>query len=156
MTNLEIIIMVNSGVLDITNHELPASSAYKVVKFRTALQKSFENIQELEKALLKDNGIEDIQKFNEDLKKLNGLDNPSEDELKERNELIAKSESYNKARSEMLKDEAKLEGVKTISYEDWHTLRKENRPKKDNDKDPLNNYIETILENILWKAPEEE
>lgn len=155
MKNLEIIIMVNSGILNITNHELPASSAYKIVKFRNVLQKAFDNIQELEKSLLKDNGIEDPQKFDEDRKKLHELSNPTEDERKELEELDKKYDSYNKARSEMLQDESRLEGIKTISYEDWHTLRKENRPKKDGDIDPLNNYVESVLENVLWKAPEE-
>ena len=56
----------------------------------------------------------------------------------------------------MLNADVELEDVKAISYDDWHKLRKENRPKDEKDTDPLNNYIESILENVLWKAPEEE
>lgn len=49
----------------------------------------------------------------------------------------------------MLNTDVELEGVKTISFEDWHTLRKENRPKDEKAIDPLNNYVESILENVL-------
>lgn len=55
----------------------------------------------------------------------------------------------------MLNEDVDVSNIKTISYDDWHALRKENRSKDDNGQDPLNNYIESILENVLWKAPED-
>lgn len=156
MKNIDVLFMVNSGVLGITNYELGPKSAYKVVKFRNALQKALDNIQELEKSLLKDAGIEDVQVFNKELSELTSNDNKTSEEEVKLKELEEKNKKYNELRSEMLNEEVTLDGVLTMSYEDWHTLRKENRPKDDKQPDPLNNYIETILENVLWTAPVDE
>lgn len=154
MKNLDLVFMLNSGILDITNHELPASSAYKVVKFRSAVNKTFKKIQGLEEDILKDVGIEDPQVLNKRLKELNAIKNRTEEQEAELNELCTKRDRYNKLREDMLQEKLTLENVETISYEDWHTLRKENKPKKDGGQDPLNNYVENLLEDILWAAPE--
>ena len=57
---------------------------------------------------------------------------------------------------EMLKEEVTLDGVKTMPYEQWHLLRKENMPKEEGKQNPINNFVEDLLMNVLWKAPEEE
>ena len=56
----------------------------------------------------------------------------------------------------MLKEEVTLDGVKTMPYEQWHLLRKENMPKEEGKQNPINNFVEDLLMNVLWKAPEEE
>lgn len=149
MKNIDVYFMVNSGTLNITNHELDPKSAYKIVKFRNALNKALDKIQELEKSMLKDCDIEDAQALNKEMEELRKNNNGTPEENKKLAELEEKTVKYNKLRSEMLEEEVNLDGVKTISYEDWHTLRKENKPKKDGDTDPLNNYIESVLENVL-------
>jgi len=156
MKNIDVLFMVNSGVLGITNYELGPKSAYKVVKFRNALQKALDNIQELEKSLLKDAGIEDVQVFNKELSELTSNDNKTSEEEVKLKELEEKNKKYNELRSEMLNEEVTLDGVLTMPYEDWHTLRKENRPKDDKQSEPLNNYTEKLLENVLWTAPVDE
>lgn len=156
MKNIDVLFMVNSGTLNITNHELDPKSAYKIVKFRNALNKALDKITETERALLKDADIENVYSFNKDLEDLSTNKNRTSEEDTKLKEMEEKNQKYNALRFEMLNEDVVLDGVLPISYEDWHALRKENRPKDEKQVDPLNNYIENLLENILWKAPEEE
>lgn len=155
MKNLDLIILINAGILNITNNDLPAASAYKVVKLRNVLSKAFEKLQELERDLLKDKNIDDPQKFSQEIETLRNKEDKTEEDEAKLKELTEKFDDYINARTEFLNDDTPLEGIKTISYEDWHTLRKENRP-KDGNNEILNNYVESILENVFWKAPEDE
>jgi len=156
MKNLDILVMINSGISNITNYDLSAANAYKVMKFRNLVTKKFDEIQEQEKKLLADAGIDDPQGFDARFKELREKENRTEEENKEFAEYTDKYNAWVKARTDMLNSDVELEGVKTISFEDWHNLRKENRPSDANKVDPLNNYVESILENVLWKAPEDE
>ena len=156
MKNLDILIMINSGVNNITSYDLSAANAYKVMKFRNVVVKKYDEIQEKERQILSDVGISDPQAFDDHYKVLRETETRTDEE---NSELSKMNEMYNawiKARTDMLNADIELDGVKTISYDDWHNLRKENRPKNEKDVDPLNNYVESILENVLWKAPEEE
>lgn len=156
MKNLDILVMINSGIGNITNYELSAANAYKVMKFRNIVSKKYDEIQDLEKKILTDVGIDDPQNFDIRFKQLREKEDLTEEERNELTELTNKYNSWIKARTDMLNTDVELEGVKTISFEDWHNLRKENRPTDENKVNPLNNYVESILENVLWKAPEEE
>lgn len=156
MKNLDILIMINSGVNNITSYDLSAANAYKVMKFRNVIVKKYDEIQEKEKQILSDVGIVDPQTFDDRYKVLREAETRTDEE---NSELSKMNEIYNawiKARTDMLNENVELDGVKTISYDDWHNLRKENRPKNEKDVNPLNNYVESILENVLWKVPEEE
>lgn len=155
MKNLDILIMINSGINNITNYDLSAANAYKVMKFRNILVKKYEEIQEKERQILNDANIDDPQAFDERYKTLNETENRTDEQNAELADLNSKYNAWIKARTDMLNADVELEGVKTISFEDWHALRKENRPKDEKATDPLNNYVESILENVLWKAPEE-
>lgn len=149
MKNIDVLFMINSGMLDITNNDLGTKSAYKIVKFRSALSKAFMKIQELEKSILLDCGIKNAKDFDEEYKRLKAIEVKTQEENFKFEEMSAKYQKYNKTRAAMLDDDIVLENVTPIPYEDWHLLRKENRPKKDGDVEPLNNYIESVLENIL-------
>ena len=155
MKNLDILIMINSGIGNITNYDLSAANAYKVMKFRNIVTKKFEEIQEKEKQLLEDAGITDPQTFDARFKELREKEDRTDAENSELDELNTKYDKWNQNRIDMLNSDVVLDGVKTISFDDWHALRKENRPKDEKSTDPLNNYVESILENVLWKAPEE-
>ena len=156
MKNFDIISMVQSGTLGITGFDLDAANSYKVFKFRNALQKAFKKIQELEESMLKDFGITDPNGLDARVKELRGKNTLTEEEKTELDELQAKIKKFNETRMEMLNEDAVLENVKTMPYEQWYKLRKENHPSDPNTPDPLNNYIEGLLEGILWVAPEEE
>ena len=107
MKNIDVVIMVNAGILNITENNLPAKSAYKVVKFRSALNKAFEIVQNLEKDLLKDIGIDDPQQFDKEIEDLKSKTR-TEEESNKLSELLQKQEKYNKLHFEMFNDEAKI------------------------------------------------
>lgn len=150
MKILDIIVAVNSGFTKITCNDLSASSKYKVLKFKTILNKAFEYIQSLEKSLLEACDIQDIQDIDSKIKKFEANKNRTEEENEEYKNLSNKMDSYLKIRTEMLQDDLTLNDISTISYEDWYTLRKENR-----DKDYISNYIEDALKGVFWVEPDE-
>ena len=116
----------------------------------------FDNITESQlEQDLKDIGIDDPQQFDKEIEDLKSKTR-TEEESNKLSELLQKQEKYNKLHFEMFNDEAKIDELKPITYEDWHILRNENKPKKDGDLDPLNNYTESLLENVLWVAPKDE
>lgn len=150
MKILDIIVAVNSGFTKITCNDLSASSKYRVLKFKSILNKAFEQIQTLEKSILESCDIQDIQDIDSKIKKLEANKNRTEEENEEYKTLSNKMDSYLKIRTEMLQDDLTLNDISTISYEDWYTLRKENR-----DKDYITNYIEDALKGVFWVEPDE-
>lgn len=130
LKNNIIVALVNNGALNITANGLDAGQAYKVIKFRRAIQKAFEALLEAEKAIIADCGLEIGEK---------GVLNGS-DESKEK---------FGKLRTELYADEAEIGEVKSLPYADWHKLKGEN-------KGLANAYIEDNLEGVLWTAPETE
>lgn len=150
MKILDIIVAINSGFTKITCNDLSASSKYRVLKFKSILNKAFEQIQTLEKSILESCNIQDIQDIDSKIKKLEANKNRTEEENEEYKSLSNKMDSYLKIRTEMLQDDLTLNDISTISYEDWYTLRKENR-----DKDYITNYIEDALKGVFWVEPDE-
>lgn len=45
MTNRDVVIIVNTGALNATAHDLPASDAYKLIAFKRAIRKQLEEIR---------------------------------------------------------------------------------------------------------------
>lgn len=129
LKNNIIIALVSNGALNITANDLDAGQAYKVIKFRRAIQKAFEALQEAEKAIITECNLEIGEKGI-----LNGED--------------ADKEKFGKLRTELYNDETEIGEVKSLPYADWHLLKKEN-------KSLGNAYIEDNLEGVLWTAPEE-
>ena len=68
MKKIEIISLANAGVQAITNHDLSPEHAYKVVKFRKALNAAYEAIGKDEEEIRKDAGIENPKAFDDELK----------------------------------------------------------------------------------------
>lgn len=71
MKNTEIITLVNGGILNATAHSLPVEHFYKFVKWKRAVQKAYEAIQNAQRDFLAETGIsmEDIQERKVDEKK---------------------------------------------------------------------------------------
>lgn len=124
-----LVILAQVGGLNITANNISAADAYKVIKFRRAVAKAFEALGEAEKAIIKDCGLEIAEKG-----ELSGTD-----------EAKAK---FCKLQAELYNDEADLGDIKTITFESWHELKKENKAL-------ANAYVEDNLEGVLWNAPEE-
>ena len=145
----KIIQLVNCGVLNTTEHDVPVADAYKASKFRRALKAAFDEVAERERTLAKEVGIEDISKLAEA---------PEE-----------KRKRFNELQGELYKDKIDLSGIKPMSYESFHALAKENRntptrlPAVDKDGKETVATInvdvfrscEDLLEGILWVAPDE-
>lgn len=153
MKILDIVIMINSGFSNITCDTLPASSRYKVLKFKSILSKTFETIQSIEKSLLEASGIQDMQQMESDIKKLEDCKSRTKEDDEKYQELTEKRRQYLEVRTEMLNDNFELNNIGTISYEDWYLLRKENRPK--DGKEIITNYIEDALKGVFWVEPDE-
>lgn len=150
MKKSEIILLVNAGVQAITNHDLSTEHAYKVVKFRKAINNAYEAIAKDEETLRKDAGIEDPQAFDKELKELR----ESKADEKRLAELEAQLKRFLELRNEMIKEDVNLD-TKTMPYEAWHTLQNENKAVGEPKRDLLSGFVEDLLEGILWEAPEE-
>jgi len=157
MKNYEILALMNSGLMQTTAYELGPESAYKLYKFKKLVQKAFEKLQEDERDLLKNAGIEDGASFDARRTELAKIENPTEEEKKELDEMGEKLKKYISLREALYTDDVDISGVKSLSYEDWFKLKKENRAVKINDKetDVFSGAIESVLEGVLWTAPEE-
>ena len=146
----KIVQLVDCGILNTTEHDVPSADAYKASKFRRGIKNALEEVIERERALAKEVGIEDVSKLSEA---------PEE-----------KRKRYNELRAELYKDKIDIPGIKAMSYESFHALAKENRrvpiqvPALDKDGkqtmatinvDTFRN-CEDFLEGILWVAPNEE
>lgn len=146
MKNYDILNLQHLGVLAITANDLDAAHAYKVIGFKRAVKKAFDNIVEAEKEILKEVKIEDPQAFDKE-----------RDELKKSGsnperlaELDKTFDRYNELRKKLYEEEVTLD-CKTMPYEQFHILQKENKgmnPK-------VLNILEEQLEGVLWAAPEE-
>lgn len=148
LKNSTIIALCNAGILNTTEHDVPVKDAYKAFRFRKSLQKILDDLLEREKDLRRTAGIDP-----------NNPDAATEEQNKRFEEL----------RNEFLKEEVEID-TKTMSYESYHILSKENRQVsiqfpittkegKQTTKtifmDPYRD-CEDLLEGVLWEAPEEE
>lgn len=126
--NRIIVALINAGCSNITAMTIEAAHAYKVIKFRRAILKAFEEIVEKEKELIRECSLEVGER---------GVLNGSPDDIKKFNEL----------REELYTDESEIDS-KTIPFESWHELQKEN-------KCLVSAPVEDALEGILWETPTE-
>lgn len=125
-----IVSLANAGAIALTATSLPVEDAYKVVKFRRAIKKAFEEIADKEKEFIE----KDLKVSIGDNGKLNGTE-----------EQIKRFVDFQKS---LYMDESELD-CKTISYESWHMLQTENKGLQ-------NAFIEDSLEGIFWETPNEE
>ena len=148
LKNNEIIALVNAGLLNTTEHDVPAADAYKSYKFRKAVDKAFNAIVEKDRELPKTAGVE------------NGKE-PTEEQTKKIIEL----------RTALYNDETELEGnIVPMSWEGFHALANENRrtavqmttEEKNEDGSPkfVTRFVDTfrscegILDGVLFKSEE--
>jgi len=147
MKNLEIIFMRNAGILDVTANTLDSAHAYKVIGFKKAVKAALNSLAEAERSILEEVGIKNPEAFDKEREELrkSGADAARLEDLDKQMRRLAE------LRKELYEENANLEGVKTLPFEQFHELQKEN---KDLPGKPLNIFEEN-LENILWAAPEE-
>lgn len=148
LKNSEILALVNMGLLNTTEHDVPAADAYKAYKFRKAVDKAFDAIAEKDRELPKTAGVEDGKK-------------PTEEQNKKIAEL----------RDALYNDESELEGnIVPMSWEGFHALANENKrtavqvPMGEVNEDGSQKFVtqfvdvfracEDILDGVLFKAEE--
>lgn len=148
MKNSDIGTLTEGGIQNITTCALSASDAYKVYKFKRAIDKAFNNIIEMHKDILMNSGIENIEEFQDKYKKLYESAERTLEEEKEFDEIKKKDFTVSKLIKELYDDSSELD-IKPLSYESWHALQVENKDIK------VLSYCEPCLEGVLWVAPEE-
>jgi hypothetical protein len=147
MKNHNIVSIVNAGILTISANDLDAVLAYRVIKFKKAVKKALDSIMSAENDILKELGIEDVLAFNKERSNLR----ESGSNKKRLAELDKKHERFVELQNNLYNEDAKLEDVAPLTFEQFHELQKENRELKFK---PLNAF-EEILEGVLWEAPNE-
>lgn len=148
MKNIDILNIANAGVFSISANTLDAARAYKVIKFKSAVRKAAIAIDEDQRELAKEAGIEDPAAFDKERAELSRT-KADPDRLEKLN---AQFERLLELRNKFYDEEVKLDGVKTIPYEQFFNLQKEN---KDLPGKPLDVYAD-LLEGILWTGEPEE
>lgn len=148
MRNADIIGLTEGGIQNIATTTLPAAQAYKVYKFKRAVEKAANAIIEAHKDILKQAGIEDLKEFQKRYKELTDIKERNAEEQAELDSLTKKDVDAGKLVAELYEDTTELD-VKAIPYEDWHNLQAENKDIK------VLTYLEAKLEGLLWIAPEE-
>lgn len=170
--NALIMALAGSGIDNTTNHDIPVKDAYKAFRFRGAVKKAAAEIEKKREELVKEAGIEDGNEFDAKLKELRAVAEPTEEQKNELAELEGKFRKFQDLWKELMDDETELDGVKTMSYESFHALSKENRntrvsvPTGEKGKDGLPKFAIAFvdvfdqfagdLEGILWYAPKDE
>ena len=152
--NTVIVSLINLGISETTEHDVPVKDAYKAYAFRHAIEKSHKEFEEKRQGLVKSAGIEDGQKFDERMKELRKLDKPTEKEKKELAEMQERLNKFQELYTELLNDESEIGDIKVMAYESYHALAKENRGKEG--KPDIFSIMQSELEGKLWEAPKED
>lgn len=157
MTNNDVVILMNSGLLAISSRALPLNYAYEVTKVKGAIDKAFKAWDEKFKKLDAEAGIEDSKAFNkrynefEEKRKAGTLNTLEKDALEEMNATL---ERLNGLRQKLADEPVKIKS-NPLPYEIWMELKEANKDIKSGTAECLE-LVESKLEGILWKALEEE
>ena len=159
LKNTTILALINQGLQSTTEHDVPVKDAYKAIRFRAAVDKANKDIGEKRNELVKSAGIEDGQKFDERMKELRAIQEPTEEQKQELSGMQEKLKKFEDLYKELLNDESELEGVKAMPYESYHILAKENKAVKIPGTEvsiDLFSVFAGELDGVLWEAPKEE
>ena len=141
MKNIDLLNLVNAGILGITANDLDASQAYKVLKFKRAVKRAFSDVAESERGLLSEVGIADPGAFDKERQDCTDPERKAE--------LDKTFDRFNELRKNLYEEEVKLD-CKTLPFDAFHALQRENKAQK---AAPLNAF-EDVLEGVLWESPE--
>ena len=158
MKNLEVTTMIEGGILNLTAHSLDVAHAYKLAKFKSELKKTFNQFISDNNALLQEVGIEDPDFFDTRRAELLGKEPLNKPEKQELAEMNAKLTRLSAMRNSLGNEPVTLDGVKTMPYEQWFLLQKENKDKCltiDGKSIEILTLAEPVLEGVLWAAPED-
>lgn len=158
MRKSDIINLVEAGILFISAHDLSSEHAYKVFVLKREIEKAHKAITEETEAILKEVGFtEDLQQKLTAIEKKKKAKEPltAEEQNLTYETIIIQSKANNLIK-QLNREEVSL-SLKTIPYETWRELQKENRSKdvKGRQLDILGGPAETLLADIFWLPFEE-
>lgn len=177
ITNAHIIALSNQkGIQNITTHKVSVDHSYKVVKFKQVFNKLMKAYDESHKAILEEIGITDEQEFNKKLAALKENKSRNEEQEKEFQNLTEQQKRLNGMSNTLLQEKVEFSGVKTLPYKEWKAMQDENSPADGDKKNEMlsgvvviiseikedgtikfeTEDVESLLEGILWNAPEDE
>lgn len=175
--NCHIIALSNQkGIQNITTHKVSVDHSYKVVKFKQVFNKLMKAYDESHKAILEEVGITDEQEFNKNLAALKENKARTEEQEKEFQNLTEQQKRLNGMSNNLLQEKVEFSGVKALPYNEWKAMQDENSPADGDKKNEMlsgvvvviseikedgtikfeTEDVESLLEGILWNAPEEE
>lgn len=157
MKKQEVVDLINHGIQFVSAHDLGPEHAYKVFQLKRAIHKAHEQIEDERNTILKDAGLDDQmrQKLSDiDTKRRKKEKLTSEDE-KTLDTANAAQVKANRLLEQLYKDNICID-VKTVPYDVWRELQKENRNKLigDREVDLLGGPVEVILADVFWLGPE--
>lgn len=158
MKNFEMLTMINGGILNLTAYELDVAHAYKLVKFKNQMKAAQAKYTESYNSLVTEVGIEDGNTFDARMRELSKKEKLTKAEIEELDGMNAKLTRLTAMRNALDDEEVVLDGVKTMPYEQWFLLQKENKDLNMNFGDTsvaLLTLAEPVLEGVLWAAPED-
>lgn len=157
MKKSDLYFLAAAGVAQISNHTIPVEHAYKVVRFRKAFAAALEHFAEDDKAITEDAGIKDPEAFDKRLAQLRAMPSRTKAEQEEFEKKDATLARVKEMRDQLYNETVVLD-CRTMPYDVWHELQKENAEKEVNGRklDILSGRVEDLLEDVLWTAPGEE
>lgn len=148
--------LVDNGLENTTDHDLSAAHAYKVFKFRDEVAKANKEMDERRMKLVKDI-IGDGAEFEKKRDELTKLTERTKEQQKELDDLNSKLNKFNELYVELMNDESEL-NVKTIPFEEYHLLARENRKTPIGKEATIDFFtvFRSVLKGILWEEPTED
>ena len=147
--------LVDNGLENTTDHDLSAAHAYKVFKFRDEVAKANKEMDEKRVKLVKDI-IGDGGEFEKKREELTKLTERTKEQQKELDDLNGKLNKFIELYVELMNDESEL-NVKTIPFEEYHLLARENRKTPIGKEATIDFFtvFRSVLKGILWEEPED-
>lgn len=166
MKNIDIWKLHVLGLQAATSHDVYPAHAYKLTRLKKEVREAVKKIVEAEQEILKDEAVnlEDPAATETKLKDMRKrMSDLTSEQKKEYDDLKARYDRYRGMHDALMEDDTPLEGIKTMPYKAWHQLQAENRSKTVmmngrpvNGVDIFSGELEFVLEDVLWKAPEDE
>ena len=156
MKKVDVIKLVNAGIVNVTAYDLKPEHAYQVFKLKREVEKIHRDIEEEYKEIEKSQGL--TEEFAEETQKvLDKVNNKEELTDADKATLTKYDEIWKKViglKVELGKTDVSID-VKPLPYEEWRTLQKENKAKKIGDReiDILGGVAEIILSENFWQEP---
>ncbi len=154
--NSDIIALVNGGALLISSSTLDNAQGYKAFRLKKALKDAFADIQKAEGDILRECGIGDAAETQRRQAELSSKGQLTEEE---RAEFDSTADSIAKANGrirELHADTSELD-IRTLPYEAWRQLQKENAEQTVGNRrvNLLGGEMELLLYGIFWLDPDD-